>query len=283
MAKVWKDGPSGGTPITASELNRIELAVEAKAATGPQGPEGPAGPKGDQGPAGPKGDPGIVLVATQEEANALPVGTLYAIIPGLVTGVSVVGTAGGNLTNTRFVPSVSGATTGDKVLIAINTKAVSDMTFTPPEGFTALVNAYWVGTQRFWLYVGDYREDLTTTASVTAEMAWAAIAVRGASSVTAGEVKTREAVPLESTTTTAPAVVAQPGDLVLGFSFERTTAAETEDQVTVSEGWQRMHYTAAGANIQTVLIAKGGTGALTVQYPNPQASNGAGVQVVAHG
>ena len=28
--KVWKSGPSGGTPITASELNRIEEAIEAK-------------------------------------------------------------------------------------------------------------------------------------------------------------------------------------------------------------------------------------------------------------
>lgn len=32
MVKVWKDGPGGGTPITASELNRIEGAIESKAA-----------------------------------------------------------------------------------------------------------------------------------------------------------------------------------------------------------------------------------------------------------
>ena len=57
----WKDGKSGGTPITAAELNRIEAAGAAKAATGPQGPEGPEGPqgpKGDTGAKGPKGDTG---------------------------------------------------------------------------------------------------------------------------------------------------------------------------------------------------------------------------------
>ena len=57
MAKVWKDGPEGQTPITAAELNRIEGAIES-AAAGTQGPQGPAGPKGDAGPAGPKGDTG---------------------------------------------------------------------------------------------------------------------------------------------------------------------------------------------------------------------------------
>ncbi len=45
----WKDGESGGTPITAAELNRIEAAGAAKAETGPQGPEGPQGPAGADG------------------------------------------------------------------------------------------------------------------------------------------------------------------------------------------------------------------------------------------
>lgn len=31
--KVWKDGKNGGTPITAAELNRIERAIEARAAS----------------------------------------------------------------------------------------------------------------------------------------------------------------------------------------------------------------------------------------------------------
>ena len=42
----WAEGPEGGTPITAAELNRIEAAGAAKAA------------KGDRGAKGDKGDPG---------------------------------------------------------------------------------------------------------------------------------------------------------------------------------------------------------------------------------
>jgi|SRR5690625_5834514 len=93
----WKNGESGGTPITAAELNRIEEAGAAKAAQGPkgdpgadgqdgadghspeitwdgttiivdgvdgpdlqgpQGPKGDAGADGEDGAQGPKGDPG---------------------------------------------------------------------------------------------------------------------------------------------------------------------------------------------------------------------------------
>lgn len=90
----WKNGESGGTPITAAELNRIEQAGAAKAQQGPEGPAGeaasvsvgttstlpagtdatvansgtdsaavldfgiPKGAEGPQGPQGPKGDPG---------------------------------------------------------------------------------------------------------------------------------------------------------------------------------------------------------------------------------
>lgn len=51
--KTWEDGTDGGTPITASELNRLETGiaeVETK--------EGPRGPKGEKGNKGDKGDPG---------------------------------------------------------------------------------------------------------------------------------------------------------------------------------------------------------------------------------
>src|SRR5699024_2471711 len=90
----WKNGESGGTPITAAELNRIEQAGAAKAQRGPEGPAGdaasvsvgttstldagvdatvvnsgtdsaavldfgiPKGAEGPQGPQGPKGDDG---------------------------------------------------------------------------------------------------------------------------------------------------------------------------------------------------------------------------------
>ena len=39
----WADGPDGGTPITAAELNRIEAAGLAKAAKGDKGDKGADG------------------------------------------------------------------------------------------------------------------------------------------------------------------------------------------------------------------------------------------------
>lgn len=54
----WADGPEGGTPITAAELNRIEAAGEAKAAKGDKGDKGDPGEQGERGPKGDQGDPG---------------------------------------------------------------------------------------------------------------------------------------------------------------------------------------------------------------------------------
>ena len=75
--------------------------------------------------------------------------------------------------------------------------------------------------------------------------------------------------------------------LALGFTFERTSAGETSDQVTVSEGWEKLEFAAQdGLNYQTVTLAKRTAGSpadLVVTYPNVQGSNGIGVQVVARG
>ena len=70
----WKDGEAGGTPITASELNRIEAAGAAKAAqgeTGPQGPEGPQGPKGAKGDTGAAGTDGADGFPTETQWDDL--------------------------------------------------------------------------------------------------------------------------------------------------------------------------------------------------------------------
>lgn len=107
--------------------------------------------------------------------------------------------------------------------------------------------------------------------------------IRGATSIEAGTPKDRMQSPTESTTVTAPAVSPMTGDLVLGIAFERTSAKETADQVMVSEGWTKLAFAPQDANFQTVTVAKGGSGDLTVTYPNSQQSNGMGVQVVARG
>lgn len=223
---------------------------------------------------------GVTLVSSEEEAAKLPLGALYAIVAS--TKPTIVGTAGENTNGASFQPAITGAQAGDKVVIAVNTKGVDSMTLTPPPGFTAAVEGYWAGTQRSWLFTGEYASDLTVTASQVAEIGYAAVAIRGATSITVGTPKDRVKEPAESTTITAPEVQSGKSDLVLGFAFERTSARETEEQVTVSEGWEKIHFTAQGANYQTVTVAEG-TGTLTVSYPNSQQSNGLGVQVVAHG
>lgn len=45
----WKNGESGGTPITADRLNTIEQGVAAKAEKGDKGDDGDKGDKGDDG------------------------------------------------------------------------------------------------------------------------------------------------------------------------------------------------------------------------------------------
>lgn len=58
VKKTWADGPDGGTPITAAELNRIEAGIAEKAAKGDKGDPGEPGKDGAPGPKGDKGDPG---------------------------------------------------------------------------------------------------------------------------------------------------------------------------------------------------------------------------------
>lgn len=81
---VWKNGASGGTPITAERLNIIEQGIAAvegvEGPEGPRGPEGPQGPpgadgkdgaKGDQGPEGPRGPAGADGFPSEVDWNAL--------------------------------------------------------------------------------------------------------------------------------------------------------------------------------------------------------------------
>lgn len=225
---------------------------------------------------------GVQIVASAAEAAQLPLGTIYAIVQAKTP--DVVGTTGGNLNAESFTVNINNAQAGDKIIIGVNTRAVSSMTVTPPAGFTTAVDGYWAGTQRFWLFTGDYTDGMTVTASQSAEYGWAAVAVRDASTVLVGDVKTREEAPQdEATVVTAPAMGSAQGDLVLGFAFERTSATETANQINVNDGWTKLHVTEQSTNYQTALIAKGGVGDMVVTYPNPQAVNAGGVQVICRG
>ena len=238
----------------------------------------------------------IKIVNTRAEAEALPDGAVYLLTeqadapghddhgetkPNPAAGPTMVAHASGQHIGDTITVRTDGQA-GDRTVIAVNTKAINGQTFAFPAGFETLVEPYWIGTMRFTVAVGPWAPELTVRTSQPVEAGWAAVTTRGGGTPVVGQVKKRQAEPVETGTCTAPEVPATTG-LTLGFAFERTTAPETADQVTINAGWDRLEYAAQeGNNLQTVLAARrtAPAGDLTVTYPNTQTSNGAGVQVV---
>ena len=239
---------------------------------------------------------GITVCSTEAEAQALPDGALYFLVSGAApapsptpgpapaAGPTLVASAAGQVVGQTVTIKVDGKA-GDKIVIGLNEKAQgTPADLTVPQGWDQIVAPYWVGTMRAVVITGPWAPTVTLTLSQVAEIGWAAASIRGASTVKAGDVKKRQAPPTETTTCTAPALVGE--GVVLGFAFERTSAGESSEQVTVSAGWEKLAFAAQeGLNYQTVTLARR-TGSqpadLVVTYPNPQGSNGIGVQVIAH-
>ena len=238
----------------------------------------------------------IKIVSSRAEADALPDGAVYLLTeqadapghddhgdtrPNPAAGPTLVSHASGQQTGDTLTIRTDGQA-GDRTILAVNTKAIDGQTFTFPAGFETLVEPYYIGTMRFTVAVGPWAPELTVRTSQPVEAGWAAITTRGGGTPVAGQVKKRQAEPAETGTCTAPEVPATTG-LTIGLAFERTSAAETPDQVTINAGWERLEYAAQeGNNFQTVLVARrtAQAGDLTVTYPNTQTANGAGVQVV---
>ena len=239
---------------------------------------------------------GITVCSTEAEAQALPDGALYFLVSGAApapspapgpapaAGPTLVASAAGQVVGQTVTIKVDGKA-GDKIVIGLNEKAQgTPANLTVPQGWEQLVAPYWVGTMRAVVITGPWAPTVTLTLSQVAEIGWAAASIRGASTVKAGDVKKRQAPPTETTTCTAPALAGE--GVVLGFAFERTSAVESSEQVTVSAGWEKLAFASQeGLNYQTVTLARR-TGSqpadLVVTYPNPQGSNGIGVQVIAH-
>lgn len=238
---------------------------------------------------------GITICSTMAEAQALSDGALYFLVsdtaqpptpppgPAPATGPSIVTSTAGQVIG-QTIPITTDGKDGDKLLVVVNTKATvaSAANVALPQGWEQIVAPYWVGTMRFALIAGPWAPTINITLSQNAEIGWASVLIRGASTIEAGQVKKRQAEPAETTTCTAPALA---GDgIVLGVACERTSGGETSEQVTLSQGWEKVAYAAQeGANYQTVTIAKrlgSSPQDLVVTYPNAQGSNGAGVQVI---
>ena len=239
---------------------------------------------------------GITVCSTEAEAQSLPDGTLYFLVSGAApapsptpgpapaAGPTLVASAAGQVVGQTVTIKVDGKA-GDKIVIGLNEKAQgTPANLTVPQGWDQIVAPYWVGTMRAVVITGPWAPTVTLTLSQNAEIGWAAASIRGASTIKAGDVKKRQAPPTETTTCTAPALAG--AGVVLGFAFERTSAVESSEQVTVSAGWEKLAFASQeDLNYQTVTLARR-TGSqpadLVVTYPNPQGSNGLAVQVIAH-
>ena len=239
---------------------------------------------------------GITVCSTEAEAQALPDGTLYFLVsaaapapsptpgPAPAAGPTLVASAAGQVVGQTVTIKVDGKA-GDKLVIGLNEKAQgTPANLTVPQGWDQIVAPYWVGTMRAVVITGPWAPTVTLTLSQVAEIGWAAASIRGASTIKAGDVKKRQAPPTETTTCTAPALAG--AGVVLGFAFERTSAVESSEQVTVSAGWEKLAFASQeGLNYQTVTLARR-TGSqpadMVVTYPNAQGSNGLAVQVIAH-
>lgn len=226
--------------------------------------------------------PEIHVVASKAEAEALPDGSYYFLIEHAATTPTLIAHVGGQYTGDTGTITVDGQA-GDMVIVGVNVKAQSDQTFTWPTGWTVLVEPYWVGTQQSVIAYGPWSESITLKTAKSVEAGYVALSVRGAGTPTAGSTKDRTKNPVETTTVTAPKTTGT--GLVFAYAFERTLSEETRSQITLSEGWELVDFAAqSGSNFQTVAVAQGkGDTDAVFTYPNAQATNGLGVQVVIPG
>ena len=227
--------------------------------------------------------PEIHVVASKAEAEALPDGSYYFLIEHTATTPTLIAHVGGQYTGDTGTVTVDGKA-GDMVIVGVNVKAQSDQTFTWPAGWTVLVEPYWIGTQQSTIAYGPWSEAIVLKTAKAVEAGYAAVTVRGGGVPVAGTTKDRTKEPTETTTVTALKVDGATG-LKLAYAFERTSAEETRSQITLSAGWDMVEFAAQeGSNFQTVAVAQGkGDTDAVFTYPNAQATNGLGVQVVIPG
>lgn len=224
--------------------------------------------------------PEIRVVSSRTEAEALPDGTYYFLIDNPASMPTLIAHTGGQYTGDTGTITVDGKA-GDTVIVGVNVKAQSDQAFTWPAGWTVLVEPYWIGTQQSTIAYGPWSEAISVKTAKAVEAGYVAVSVRGGGVPVAGTAKDRTKEPTETTTVTAPKIDGATG-LKFAYAFERTSAEETRSQVTLSAGWDMVEFAAQeGSNYQTVAVAQGdGSTDALFTYPNAQATNGLGVQVV---
>lgn len=279
MYDVRITGPSG--VIVEKEIGLAvdqEVSLSALVGATPIVPSPPAAPVINVNVTRPE----IHVVASKAEAEALPDGTYYFLIDPATSTPTLIAHVGGQYTGDTGTVTVDGKA-GDMVIVAVNVKAQSDQTFTWPAGWTVLVEPYWVGTQQSTIAYGPWAQVVELKTAKAVEAGYVALSVRGGGTPTVGATKDRTKDPKETTSVTAPKATGS--GLVFAYAFERSLGDETRSQITLSEGWELVDFAAqTGSNLQTVAVAQGkGDTDATFTYPNAQATNGLGVQVVIPG
>lgn len=230
----------------------------------------------------------INVVHSTAEAEALADGEIYLLAaevpspgPAPVAAPTVIAHAAGRASGDHITVTAAGGQAGDRVILILNTKG-GDAEFTAPTGWDTLLQPYYQGTMRFVILTGSWAETMEVTTSKPVTGSWAAIVVRGGGQPVIGAVKKRNEEPVESTTVTAPVVETE--GLALAVACERTSAPETDQQISVSAGWEKLVSAMQdGEAWETIVVARRtahGSDQAIFTYPNVQGTNGAGVQVV---
>lgn len=230
----------------------------------------------------------IKIVHSTAEAEALADGEIYLLaadVPspggGPVAAPTVVAHAAGRAVGDHITVSAAGGQAGDRVILVLNTKG-SDAEFTAPTGWDTLLQPYYQGTMRFVVLSGGWAETMEVTTSKPVTGSWAVVVVRGGGAPVIGAVKKRNEEPAETVTVTAPVVETE--GLALAIGCERTSMSETDGQISVSAGWEKVVSALQDGEVwETIVIAQRtapGRDQAIFTYPNSQGTNGAGVQVV---
>lgn len=257
------------------------------------------------------GNVAIPVYPSGADVSALPVGSVFGFydlpaaeaptVRGFAAGtVAAASTVTINPASPPGTTVTSGGVTpvaGDLMIVTLLVPdAPSGLTWTLPAGWVAVPSISAQGSITPWIFMGvaagpgsvTFSASTTTSGEFQHACVWLAGA-GGPSDVTVGGIKRRTSAPTETTTVTCPSVTAPGYALAVSVAFERTIAEETAAH-TWSSGWSSVlsashdNNNSCTTDISTkTMVASGATGDAVISYPNPQANNGLGLQLLVPG
>lgn len=263
----------------------------------------------------PRGLDAFPVFAQGADTSGLPVGTVFGIystastaaptVKGFCTGYLASATSFSiNPTSPTGSYTSSGGSapaSGDLMILSIvvpdpeeATGGSSAITWTKPSGWNATPDISPQGTMKPFVFAGTAASaSAVTFASATAVNAqYSLVWLSGAdvpANVIVGATKRRTDTPTETLTVTCPSVSAPGFSIALSIAWERTLAAETATH-TWTSGWASVSSAAQGADnsltteiASKTVLTSGATGNAVCTYPNAQANNGLGLQLIVPG